>query len=538
VLGQLPIQRRPRVPPETGGRTRRDADCLRRLIHTQAREEPQPDDGRRLGVVILQASECGIDCQNLVGIRHGERSDVADVLEPKASAASDGSRSGMVDQDPTHCLRGGGVEVAATCPGNASRADELEIGLVNEGRGRERVPSAFAAYPELSVATQLVVDERQELLRGIDVAIGGGIHEQRHIGMTVLWRHASIVIMVCHATSCPRIAEPAGIGPQQRATSAPGRRDDPPCDSPASAETRSGRPSLDHGGDKLRSSRPREPQEAAAMSELLTFGSLTALFTLALLEIVLGIDNLVVISIITSKLPRKQQRRARILGLTLAALGRIILLFAITWVISLERAVLFELPFGGDDDGGLPFSAKDLVLVIGGVFLVAKATWEMHHSLEGDLADGGEKRASATFGVALAQILAMDLIFSIDSVLTAVGMVRPEDYSTFWVPLTIMIVAILAAIAVMIVFANPVGDFVTRHPTVKMLALAFMLMIGLVLVAEGLHQHIPRGYIYSGMAFSLFVEMLNLRMSANRTQRLVDATSLTADVRPVEDNRG
>jgi len=274
------------------------------------------------------------------------------------------------------------------------------------------------------------------------------------------------------------------------------------------------------------------------MSELLTFGSLTALFTLALLEIVLGIDNLVVISIITSKLPRKQQRRARILGLTLAALGRIILLFAITWVISLERAVLFELPFGGDDDGGLPFSAKDLVLVIGGVFLVAKATWEMHHSLEGDLADGGEKRASATFGVALAQILAMDLIFSIDSVLTAVGMVRPEDYSTFWVPLTIMIVAILAAIAVMIVFANPVGDFVTRHPTVKMLALAFMLMIGLVLVAEGLHQHIPRGYIYSGMAFSLFVEMLNLRMSANRTQRLVDATSLTADVRPVEDNRG
>lgn len=255
------------------------------------------------------------------------------------------------------------------------------------------------------------------------------------------------------------------------------------------------------------------------MSELFTVGSLAALATLSLLEIVLGIDNLVVISIITSKLPRHQQRRGRVLGLVLAAIGRLVLLFAITWVISLEQRVLFELPFGGGEENGLSFSVKDLVLVVGGVFLVAKATWEIHHSLEGDLADGGTDRGARGFGVALAQILAMDMIFSIDSVLTAIGMVRPEDYSALWVPLTIMIVAVLLAIAVMIAFANPVGDFVTRHPTVKMLALAFMLMIGIVLVADGLHQHIPRGYIYSGMAFSLLVEMLNLRAKANRARR-------------------
>ena len=255
------------------------------------------------------------------------------------------------------------------------------------------------------------------------------------------------------------------------------------------------------------------------MMELFTIGSLAAFATLALLEIVLGIDNLVVIAIITSKLPTEQQRRARILGLVLAAIGRLVLLFAIAWVISLDRMVLFELPFGGSEGEGHSFTAKDLVLVIGGIFLVGKATWEIHHSLEGHLAEGGEKPAASRFGTALVQIFAMDMVFSIDSVLTAIGMVRPENYSAFWIPLTIMSLAILAAITVMIIFANPVGDFVTRHPTVKMLALSFMMMIGIVLVAEGLHQHIPRGYIYSAMTFSLFVEMLNLRAKANRQRR-------------------
>ncbi len=270
------------------------------------------------------------------------------------------------------------------------------------------------------------------------------------------------------------------------------------------------------------------------MVELLTLSSLAALATLAALEIVLGIDNLVVISIISSKLPEEEQSRARRIGLILAALGRVVLLFAITWVISLESTVLFELPFGGHgaedaaagaESSGTAFSVKDLILVVGGFFLVAKGTWEIHHNLEGDLAKGGGAgRAATGFGVAIAQIFAMDMIFSIDSVLTAVGMVRPEDYSAFWPPLTIMITAVLLAIIVMIIFADPVGDFVARHPTVKMLALAFMLMIGIVLVAEGLHQHIPRGYIYFGMAFSLFVEMLNLRAKKARAARKGAAT--------------
>ncbi|MHC5003160.1 MAG: TerC family protein [Planctomycetota bacterium] len=273
------------------------------------------------------------------------------------------------------------------------------------------------------------------------------------------------------------------------------------------------------------------------MTELLTLSSLASLATLSLLEIVLGIDNLVVISIISAKLPEEQRSRARKLGLALAAAGRIALLLGITWVISLETFVLFELPFelGGHaastteaaasatteagvvaEHGGTPFSLEDLILVLGGFFLLAKGTWEIHHNLEGDLAEGGKRHAAAGFGSAIAQILAMDLVFSIDSVLTAVGMVRPEDYSAMWIPLTIMIIAVLLAIAVMVMFANPVGNFVSKHPTVKMLALAFMLMIGIVLIAEGLHQHIPRGYIYSAMCFSLVVEMLNLRAKANR----------------------
>ncbi len=265
------------------------------------------------------------------------------------------------------------------------------------------------------------------------------------------------------------------------------------------------------------------------MTELLTVSSLAALATLSMLEIVLGVDNLVVISIISSRLPSHQRSKARRVGLALAALGRIVLLLGITWVIGLEGEVLFELPFElgghagtGDDTAGAgttPFSLKDLILVLGGAFLLAKGTWEIHHSLEGDLADGGERRATSGFGVALGQIVAMDMVFSLDSVLTAVGMVRPDDYSVAWVPLAIMIVAVVLAIAVMVLFANPVGDFVAQHPTVKMLALAFMLMIGIVLVAEGLSQHIPRGYIYSAMGFSLVVEMLNLRAKGARRPR-------------------
>jgi predicted tellurium resistance membrane protein TerC len=264
------------------------------------------------------------------------------------------------------------------------------------------------------------------------------------------------------------------------------------------------------------------------MAELFSVSSLAALATLAMLEIVLGIDNLVVISIISGKLPPEQRSKARKLGLALAALGRIALLLGIARIITLESNVLFELPFevGGHEgaaaesegSGGTPFSLKDLILVIGGLFLIAKGTWEIHHSMEGDLskAGKGKGRAATAFGVAIGQIVAMDLVFSIDSVLTAVGMVPPDDYTAFWIPVTIMITAVLLAIVVMVMFANPVGEFVSEHPTVKMLALAFMLMIGIVLVAEGFHQHIPRGYIYSAMGFSLIVEILNLKAQSAR----------------------
>ena len=272
------------------------------------------------------------------------------------------------------------------------------------------------------------------------------------------------------------------------------------------------------------------------MDELFAFNSLAALATLSLLEIVLGIDNIVFLAILAGKLPEAQQAKARTIGLMLAAVGRIVLLFAISWVITLDKAVLFELPFvmpgahetAAEGPGALadstdaeapehveqhastPISAKDLVLFLGGLFLVGKATWEIGHQLEPKHDAGGGKVYSSMTAV-LAQIVAIDLVFSIDSVLTAVGMVPPEEYSARWVPLTIMITAVLLAIAVMIAFSGPIARFVNRHPSVKMLALSFLILIGVILIAEGFHTHIPRGYIYFSMAFALMVEMLNLR---------------------------
>jgi predicted tellurium resistance membrane protein TerC len=288
------------------------------------------------------------------------------------------------------------------------------------------------------------------------------------------------------------------------------------------------------------------------MEELFAFGSLAALATLAILEIVLGIDNVVFLAILTGKLPEEQQGRARTLGLALAALGRIVLLFAISWVITLDNTVLFELPFAmpgtheteqhatakqdsptnaeapKDDDavvsvnealrGSTPITAKDIVLLLGGLFLIAKATWEIGHQLE-PKHDAGGGRAYSSLATVLVQIVMIDLVFSLDSVLTAVGMVRPDDYEHQWVPLTIMVTAVLLAIAVMIIFSGPIARFVNHHPSVKMLALAFLILIGVVLVAEGLHTHVPRGYIYFSMAFSLLVEMLNLRAAARSAKQ-------------------
>jgi predicted tellurium resistance membrane protein TerC len=215
--------------------------------------------------------------------------------------------------------------------------------------------------------------------------------------------------------------------------------------------------------------------------------------TLLALEIVLGIDNVVFISILVSKLPAAQQTKARLLGLGLAMVMRIVLLLSIAWVISLTAPlfIIFRQEISG----------RDLILIVGGLFLIAKSTHEIHQKLEGE-----EGRSSSyvapTFTSIIVQILLLDIVFSLDSVITAVGMVSE---------LSIMISAVVIAVIFMMMFAGPIGRFVERHPTVKMLALSFLLLIGMTLIAEGLDQHIPRGYIYSAMAFSVFVEMLNLR---------------------------
>jgi predicted tellurium resistance membrane protein TerC len=303
---------------------------------------------------------------------------------------------------------------------------------------------------------------------------------------------------------------------------------------PRLAATRSGSAPLAGRGETLSDPRRSAKSEfirepfLKSMHELLSFNSLAAVATLSLLEVVLGIDNIVFLAILTGKLPQEQQPRARKIGLGLAAIGRCALLLAITWVITLDKTVLFEIPF--DFPGGqrtvehepsgetypvTPVSVKDLVLLLGGLFLLAKATWEIGHQMNEARGSDGPKPAHSMAAV-LAQIVAIDLVFSIDSVLTAVGMVHPGDYEQEWVPLTIMISAVLIAIGVMLIFSGPIAGFVNNHPSVRMLALAFLILIGVVLLAEGLHTHVPRGYIYFAMAFSLGVEMLNIRAESRR----------------------
>jgi predicted tellurium resistance membrane protein TerC len=221
-----------------------------------------------------------------------------------------------------------------------------------------------------------------------------------------------------------------------------------------------------------------------------------ALVTLTVLEIVLGIDNIVFISILVGKLPRELQDRARIIGLSLAMFMRIGLLFTISWIIGLT-APWFNI-FGMD------ISGRDIILIGGGLFLLGKATFEIHDRLEGEEhASGARAAGTASFAAIIAQILALDLVFSLDSVITAVGMA--ED---LWV----MVTAVIIAVGVMLLSSGMISNFVNEHPTVKMLALSFLLLIGMSLVAEGLEFHIPKGYIYFAMGFSVFVEFLNLRI--------------------------
>ena len=215
-----------------------------------------------------------------------------------------------------------------------------------------------------------------------------------------------------------------------------------------------------------------------------------ALVTLVALELVLGVDNVIFISILAGKLPFDQQKRARTTGIMLAVITRILLLLSLSWIIGLEEDVL------------LGFSGRDLVLLAGGLFLLWKSTREIHDKLEGEQGHASAKVA-ATFVSVIIQIMLLDIVFSLDSVITAVGMVEHIE---------IMVIAVIIAAGVMIFVAGPVSNFVERHPTVKMLALSFLLLIGFTLVAEAFHVEIPKGYIYFAMGFSVMVEVLNLRV--------------------------
>lgn len=228
-----------------------------------------------------------------------------------------------------------------------------------------------------------------------------------------------------------------------------------------------------------------------------------SLLTLAVLEIVLGIDNIIFISIIAAKLPADQQAKARTIGLMLALVMRVILLMLIFWIAHLVEPLFTVL--------GNEISWRDIILIGGGLFLLVKGTMEIHHSVEGDESEKGVSLKQVTFGAVLAQIAVLDIVFSLDSVITAVGMADER---------IIMIAAVFIAIGVMLFAAKPVSDFVNAHPTVKMLALSFLLLVGMALIADGFDYHIPRGYLYFAVAFSLGVECLNLWSQKNKKKKL------------------
>ncbi len=240
------------------------------------------------------------------------------------------------------------------------------------------------------------------------------------------------------------------------------------------------------------------------MQELLTTAALTSVLTLTLLEIVLGVDNIIFISIIAGKLKGNDQRKARNLGLLLAMLIRVALLFVLGWILSLQKD-LFNL-----QDIGIPidmgFSGKDLILLAGGLFLLVKATSEIHHKIESKGEDVVHAKAPSTLSKAVLDITLINIVFSVDSIITAIGMTSI---------ISVMAASIVLSTVAMLLFARSVGDFVERHPTVKVLALSFLVMIGTLLVAEAFHVHVPKGYVYFAMAFSFIVEILNIRMRKN-----------------------
>lgn len=258
---------------------------------------------------------------------------------------------------------------------------------------------------------------------------------------------------------------------------------------------------------------------AHAAVPLFSVENAIALLTLAVMEIVLGIDNIVFLSILTGKLPPEKRANARRIGLGLALGARIVLLLGISWIMGLTKP-LFEIPTFGVFDApeghtGIPFSGKDIILLVGGLFLMFKAVKEIHHKVDGHESASGQHPdpargfAKVSFNAIIGQIIVVDLVFSLDSVITAVGMSRS---------IPVMITAVIIAVGVMLALASPISNFVERNPTVKMLALAFLLLIGFTLVAHAFHAEIPKGYVYFAMAFSLGVECLNL-WSTKRHQR-------------------
>jgi len=252
-------------------------------------------------------------------------------------------------------------------------------------------------------------------------------------------------------------------------------------------------------------------QGQEAITSLWSGAAIVSLITLTLLEIVLGIDNIIFISVLADKLPVHQQQKARTVGLLLAMVMRVLLLLGISWIMSLTMPIPYVSDWLGlMMEGDQPFSWKDAILLVGGLFLIYKSVTEIHDKLEGD-EHAHEGKAGISFASVIVQILILDIVFSLDSVITAVGMVQSSPDHR-WVGLTIMITAVMLAVGVMLFAAKPISVFVNTHPTIKMLAFSFLILVGVVLIIDSTHRHIPKGYIYFAMAFSIGVEMLNLRL--------------------------